>query len=633
MTTPPRQPETPEAVAAAALALLRPDRPEAAAQVQALTGARPAKPSVVVVGETKRGKSSLVNALLNLPGLSPVDTHVATRSYLTFNYGSIGRAFATVPGAGAPIPLEPADLRNWATDRGVLPDGQAPPRVIDVECPSPLLTNLSLIDTPGVGGLDSAHGEIAMHAVRTATAVLFVVDASAPFTSHELTFLRRASEAIDLVLFAITKVDAYRGWRQVVEDDRALLRQHAPRFADAEMLPVSSRMFEQALTAPTPELAAMLRTESRVTALQVALQAKVAAKAGALHDANVLRAARTSLAAYFRDLGVAIAAVDPDPHKVQALRSDRERLVASRRSEGRQWQLKLRAEIARARLDSMHDVLAEVREGMHHWRTTIDAADGERLKAVPGEVDAALHASSLRVFDRIVERLRTVTQNTLRDMFSADEIDEVYADIARSPAFQGTIAPPDARPATVEDKILLFGGVAGGMGASRLVAYLPAALGAGAASVVLAPLSIGLGLAATAWMVRSRRHIAEKNHLKQWASEVMAEARASLEAEVGNQFIDAEHTLTLALDSAVQRRIDQLDTEIKDIDAALRLDASEKETRRKELAGTQAAVRQAVGRIDAVLPGLRSGGSPSGASGMFASPVAASGSTTTGASR
>ncbi|MGI8868771.1 MAG: dynamin family protein [Mycobacteriales bacterium] len=615
----------PGEVAEQAIEVLRRPRPEAARRVEELHDTRPGTPSVVIVGETKRGKSSLVNALLNMPGLSPVDTHVATRSYLSFRHGDVDRAFATVPGAPEPVPLELADLRDWATERGNLPDGQPPARLIDVECTSPLLTNMTVIDTPGVGGLDSAHGEIAMHAVRAATALLFVVDASSPFTSHELAFLRQASEAIDLVIFAITKIDAYRGWRQVVEDDRALLAKHAPRFAKSQLHPVSSRMFEQAASAPKAQLAIMLRTESKITALQIALQSQVVAKSGSLHRANVLRSARTALAAYYRDLGVALTAVDPNPQKVQALRSDRERLVAQKRSDGRQWQLKLRSEMARARLETMHDVQGQIRDALHYWRMQIDGSNKERLQGIPAEMDAALHAISLGVFDRIVGRLRAVTETTLRDTFTADELDEVYAEITRSPAFHGQVTRPDARPATSEDKILLFGGISGGMGMSRLIAYLPAAVGAGAASVVLAPLSIGLGLGLTAWMIHSRRHIAEKNHLKVWVSEVLGEARSMLDAEVGNQFIDAEQTLTLALDSAVQRRIGQLDEEIKDIDAALKLNAAEKDKRRTELTTRQNVVKQTVGKIDAVLPALRAAGRPTSKPSLFSGPVLTNG--------
>ena len=43
---------------------------------------------MVVVGETKRGKSSLVNALLRQPALSPVDLAVATSAFIEFRYGT-----------------------------------------------------------------------------------------------------------------------------------------------------------------------------------------------------------------------------------------------------------------------------------------------------------------------------------------------------------------------------------------------------------------------------------------------------------------------------------------------------------------------------------------------------------------
>ena len=102
-------------------------------------------------------------------------------------------------------------------------------------------------------------------------------------------------------------------------------------------------------------------------------------------------------------------------------------------------------------------------------------------------------------------------------------------------------------------------------------------------------------------------HVAEKNHLKLWVGETLTEARATMEAEVASQFIDAEHSLTLALDAALQRRIDTLDSEIKEIDEALRLDAQEKDKRRKELIAQQNVVRQVVGQIDQLLPALRTG--------------------------
>src|SRR5262249_44704908 len=158
----------------------------------------------------------------------------------------------------------------------------------------------------------------------------------------------------------LTKIDAFRGWRQVLADDQALLAQHAPRFAGAEFLPVSARLAEQAASVPDPALAGVLRTESQVVALQLTLQTRVAAKAA------VLRAARAQLTLLGRELVAERAAIDPEPGHVDRLRAKREELAAARRAGGRSWQVTLRAAIQRARLDSMADVQREIRDQIQY---------------------------------------------------------------------------------------------------------------------------------------------------------------------------------------------------------------------------------------------------------------------------
>ena len=66
--------------------------------------------------------------------------------------------------------------------------------------------------------------------MERATALLFVVDASAPFSQPELDFLIEASKRVNFVMFALTKTDAYPGWRTILADDQAQLQAHAPRF-------------------------------------------------------------------------------------------------------------------------------------------------------------------------------------------------------------------------------------------------------------------------------------------------------------------------------------------------------------------------------------------------------------------
>jgi hypothetical protein len=607
----------------ATLAVLRERAPAGVAEIERVRARADQIPTVVVVGETKRGKSSLVNALLAAPDLSPVDAHVATSSYLVFRHGAQVSARALLPGTDEPVPIPVESLRRWATVLGDLRDDQPPPRTIEITHQAPLLTNLALIDTPGVGGLVAAHGEIALAAVREATALLFVVDASAPFTQPELDFLRKASESVDLVLFAFTKTDAFRGWRQVMADDRTLLAQHAPRFAHAEFLPVSARLAEQAGTVPDPALATLLRTESQVVALQLTLQARVAAKAAALREANVLRAARTQLTLLGRVLIAERAALDPDPGHAEQLRAKRDGLATAKRTGGRTWQVKLRAEIQRARLESMSDVQREVRDQIQYWRTVIDAADRAGLERLPAELDAVLHAMSLRQFDYMLGRLRRVTDNVLRDLFATEELAEVYAGFAHTPALRSAVPTPGKRQQNVEDRIVAVGGVIAGFGAGRLVTALPMMALTGTAALVALPISIGLGLASAAWMIRSRKHVADKQHYRLWLVETLTEARAALESEVAAQFVDAEQALTLALDEAIGRRVETLDREIRQIDEALKLDAAEKERLRKDLNQQISTANAAAKQIDAVLPKLRASQSGVGSIAAVASIAAA----------
>ncbi len=131
------------------LAFLRKLDPDTAADLDRVRRRDVRRPSIVIVGETKRGKSSLVNMLIGVPNLSPVDVAVATSSFIEFRHSPTHGARAYLPGRENPVPLSYGDLRDWGTVLGRLPDGLRPPRRIEVHHSAPLLQHLTLIDTPG----------------------------------------------------------------------------------------------------------------------------------------------------------------------------------------------------------------------------------------------------------------------------------------------------------------------------------------------------------------------------------------------------------------------------------------------------------------------------------------------------
>ncbi|MFJ8910760.1 dynamin family protein [Amycolatopsis sp. NPDC102389] len=586
------------------LTVVREADPQAAKWVEDIRKARPKKPSVVVVGETNRGKSSLVNALLSMPGLSPVDADVATATYLVFEHAEQWSAQACYPGQLAPVPINLNDLIHWVSAAHELPEGQIPPRYVEVSGPVPLLERVSIVDTPGVGGLDSMHGELAKEAAAGATALLFVVDASSPFTAQELQFLHDMGERVETVLFALTKTDQFRGWREVLEADRRLLAEHAPRFADAVFHPVSARMFETAAKAPNEQMAMMLREKAGIAALQGALQEMLVGRSAMLGEANTLRALSSALGELKAKLQAESRALSAGEAEAEQLRQRRDDLTTERRSSTRGWQLKLRAEIQRTRVEVGHETSRQMRDASTHFRQRIDGAKRDDLAALPQQVDIALQTTSQRISMLLSQRLNQVTNVALAELFSAEELDIIRGQFARAGGPPVVLRPPDKKPPTAEDKLLIFMGVSGGLGAGK-VAALPLA-GVAILNPVILPATIIIGLGAGWWMARTRKHASDKQHMKQWLVEAIADARSTLDQLVAEQLIEAEQQLSMALDEALGRRIDAIEAELKEVDKTIKMGAQERAKKISAVAKRLKDVSDGRDRAEALLGRIRS---------------------------
>ena len=609
MTAPTAQLSLPKQVAQAReklLTLIKEADPDAARWVEEIRAKRRKNPSIVVVGETNRGKSSLVNAMLAQPGLSPVDAEVATATYLVFGHAESWEARACYPGQLAPVPIELAELINWVSASHDLPEGQLPPRYVEVDGPVELLSKLSIVDTPGVGGLDSVHGELAVEAAASATALLFVVDASAPFTIGELNFLASVGERVETVLFALAKVDQYRGWRQVLDADQALLAEHAPRFAGARFHPVSARMYDMAGKAPNPDAGAMLRERSGVDELRTAMQELLVGRSVMLGEANTLRALSTSLGELRVRLDSERRALSTGEAEAEALRARKEELTGDRRSSTKGWQVRLRSEVQRMRLENNHEVSRQMRDMQSWFRQAIDTSDKDQLATLPGQVDAALHLVSGRISAMLATRLNQVTDVVLGELFQPDELEVIRAQFARAGRPPIMIRPPDKRPPSAEDKLLVFMGVSGGLGLARGATAMVGLGLAGAAAAIVAVPTIVVGLGAGWWIAKTRKHTAEKQHMKQWLTESIADARSTLDQLVAEQLIEAESQLSLALDEALGKRIAGIEEELREVDKALRLDASERSKRLTVVNKRLAEVNSGRERAEQLLAGIRS---------------------------
>ncbi|MGK5683552.1 dynamin family protein [Actinoplanes sp. URMC 104] len=221
------------------------DRPDAAAKLSAARDAL-ADPvlHVVVAGEFKQGKSSLVNALVGA-AVCPVDDDVATAVPTYVRHGEKPEASVLTTEPPAREPIEISDVRRYAVEQV---DGEPRPRVAGVEVRLPrkiLAGGLVLVDTPGVGGLASPHAAASLTAVSMADAVIFVTGAAQELTRSEVDFLRRARALCPVVVCVVTKTDFYPAWRRIQELNERHLAEHCP----VPLMSVSSTLRSRAVKA------------------------------------------------------------------------------------------------------------------------------------------------------------------------------------------------------------------------------------------------------------------------------------------------------------------------------------------------------------------------------------------------
>ncbi|MCQ6273148.1 dynamin family protein [Pseudarthrobacter sp. R1] len=214
---------------------------------------------VIVVGEFKQGKSKLINALVGAPAC-PVDDDIATSVPTVVRYGDPASAAVLTPKADAdpgdngnaerqPIPI--AELPAYVSEKGN-PGNSRKLLAAEICLPRKILAGgLSVIDSPGVGGMGSAHTLATLTALPTADALLLVSDASQEYTEPELRFLRQAMRITPNVVGVLTKTDLYPDWRRVEETDRFHLGTVAP---DIPLFPVSSDLRLEAARLQDSEL-------------------------------------------------------------------------------------------------------------------------------------------------------------------------------------------------------------------------------------------------------------------------------------------------------------------------------------------------------------------------------------------
>ena len=499
---------------------------------------------VIVVGEFKQGKSKLINALVNAP-VCPVDDDIATSVPTIVRYGETPSATVLVPGVkdssaagdgadGAEgtierRPVELADLPALVSEQGNPGNGRKL-AAVEVCLPRRILTGgLAIIDSPGVGGMNSTHALTTLTALPAADAMLLVSDASQEYTEPELRFLRQAMRITPSVAAVLSKTDLYPDWRRVQELDRGYLDQVAP---EIPLFPLSADLRLEASRLQDSELNA----ESGFPALVAYLRNDIVGKAERIQR----RSASQDLLSVTDNLRLALqseldALENPGgtPQMLAALEQAKTEADQLRKRSAR-WQLTLSDGINDLISDLEYDLRDRLRRIQKEAETAIDQGDpGPVWPQFTQWLEECVAAAVSDTFVWTSERSQWLAAQ-VAEHFAADEVSLPVLQVSDSgDALDPVDRMPELDPGRVNpiQKVLI--GMRGSYGGVLMFGLLTGIFG----MALINPLSVGAGLLLGRKAYREDR----ETRLKRRQGEAKALVRRQLDDvifQVGKQLKD-----------------------------------------------------------------------------------------------
>lgn len=189
---------------------------------------------VAVLGQFKRGKSTLINALAGQPllptGVAPVTSVVTIVKHGPRVAARVrSRAAGWEPWAPEDLAAIVAEQGNPANTRGIV--------AVEVEVPSALLAHgLCLVDTPGLGSVNEANSHETREFLPHVDAALLVVGADPPINGEEAQLLVQLGASVRDLFIVLAKAD--RVSPEEMADARAFTQRVLEQSLPGRTLPV-----------------------------------------------------------------------------------------------------------------------------------------------------------------------------------------------------------------------------------------------------------------------------------------------------------------------------------------------------------------------------------------------------------
>nr|WP_162990913.1 dynamin family protein [Maliibacterium massiliense] len=195
--------------------------------------------SIVIMGDFKRGKSTLINALLG-KDVAPMDVSPETITINRIAYGASSQREAVLAN-GKRVRLQAEELSRSELE-AIIEKVPAPIDHIEMTEPIALLEQITIIDTPGLGDVLGAYDAQVKEYLNSADAVIYVVSALSPLSESEQRYLCEAilPQHFARLFVVVNMADCFESEEDVLRVKQEIVQRVAAFSENADVYAVSA---------------------------------------------------------------------------------------------------------------------------------------------------------------------------------------------------------------------------------------------------------------------------------------------------------------------------------------------------------------------------------------------------------
>ncbi len=199
-----------------------------------------------VLGQFKRGKSTLINALLG-EDILPTGVLPLTAIITSLHYSENKRA-EVIFNNGETKTIKYNDISQYVTEKEN-PQNCKEIKEVDIYYPSSLLKKgVILVDTPGIGSIYKNNTKITKNYLHRADAVIFVLAVDPPMTEKEMDFLDEVKTIVNKVIFVLNKIDivSENELKQIIDFSKKSIEDRLDiKESELEFYPISAEKMQK----------------------------------------------------------------------------------------------------------------------------------------------------------------------------------------------------------------------------------------------------------------------------------------------------------------------------------------------------------------------------------------------------